>query len=133
MVDRTVSGPRGVHTRLGRWAAVGTILLLLVPLGLSLTTLWQSTGSDLTFDARERDGVRYLRPLVRLLSTTLDAQNAAVAGTAVDADAVRAALKDVDGVDDRVGATLGTTVRWTDLKARLDTLTAGNARGRAAR
>lgn len=125
-------GPRGLHDRLGRWLAAAAAVLLLVPLGMALTALWNSTGADLAFTARERDGVTYLRPLTRLLAVTTDAQMVAAQGGRVDSDAVRAAVKDVGEVDSRLGEVLGTTVRWTDLAARLDTLATATPRGRAA-
>jgi hypothetical protein len=97
-------------------AAVGVAIAVLVPLTVLFAQVWSSTGSARSFTADERRGVAYLAPLTRLLSATTEAQSAAVRGRTVDAAAVRSAVAAVDEVDGRLGRTLRTSDRWSDVR-----------------
>ncbi len=77
-------------------------VLLLVPFAVALFATNGQTRADITFTDRERDGVAYLRPLVRLLSATVDAQNAAVAGRPAYGAALQTAGRDVEEIDTRL-------------------------------
>ena len=114
-----VARERGLLDRL---LPVLAALALLVPMGVSLASLNSQTGADLAFTDREREGITYLRPLVRLVSATVDAQSAAVAGKPLDVTRLKAAAHDVDVVDAQLGSVLGTTDRWGNLRTRLDQL-----------
>jgi hypothetical protein len=117
-----VVGPARERGGLDRLIPLLATLALLVPLGVSLASLSTQTSANLTFTDRERDGVTYLRPLVRLVSATVDAQSAAVAGKAPDVMRLKAAAHDVDTADAQLGSILGTTDRWGDLRTQLDQL-----------
>jgi hypothetical protein len=90
---------------------------VLAPLAVLCAQVWSSSGGTRSFAADERRGVDYLGPLTTLLAATTEAQSAAVRGRPVDAAGVRAALASVDQVDARLGGTLGTTDRWTTVRA----------------
>ena len=115
--------------RLDRVIPALVALCLVLPLVGTLAALYSQTSASITFTDRERDGVTYLRPLVRLLSATVDAQSTAVAGTAVDGARLKAASHDVEAVNAQLGAVLSTTDRWGELRTRLDQLggSGGNA------
>ncbi len=95
---------------------------LLVPFALTFVQLWSSTGSSLAFTAAERDGVVYLRPLVRLIAASADAQSTVVAGGQVDLAQLRDTQAAVDAVDKRLGGRLATTRRWGEISTRIDAL-----------
>lgn len=118
-----------------RFAAKFGVLgvLFLAPLMFVAYSQWQSTTSDIEFNARERDGVAYIEPL-RALSHAVQRRaviDIAMAASAelrtdtrlvaqranADADA-KAAVAATDAVDARLGSTLRTTEKWQAVRAR---------------
>lgn len=126
--------PLVVKRRARRVAAtiVAMFLALAGPLGLTAAKFWQSTGDGQTFVDRERVGVRYLSSLTTLLATLTDAEVPAVELGGPPPAAVVNALTAVGADDQAVGAVLGTTQRWTDLRRQVTALTKGNLSGQAA-
>lgn len=96
--------------------AVAVAVAVLAPLGVLCAQVWSGTRTTLSFTAAERRGVEYLAPLTRLLSAATEAQSAAVRGRPVDVAAVRAAVAEVQAVDDRLGGALRTTDRWITVR-----------------
>ena len=108
------------------------VLAVLIPYGVTLALLWSDLSTRLTVAERERDGITYLAPLVRLLSATADVQSVTVAGARPDTTEIRAAIGAVDVMDNRLGAELGTQERWADVSNRLDALLQAPPSGQAA-
>jgi len=123
-------GPVKQRRLLDRLIPILAGLAVLVPLGVAVASVNSQAGASLTFTDRERDGVTYLRPLVRLLGATSDAQSAAAAGKSVDHAGLKTASDAVDAVDARLGAVLEATEPWGDVRTRLGQLsgTSGSAR-----
>ena len=80
--------------------------------------------SQVAFSAKERDGVAYLAPLLRLMAQGVQARQAAAAGAQAPAG-LAADLSAVQAVDRRLGAGLETTDLWA--KAEQSLTTAGVA------
>lgn len=108
------------------------VLAVLIPYGVTLALLWSDLSTRLTVAERERDGVTYLAPLVRVLSATADVQSVTVAGARPDTTEIRAAIGAVDVMDNRLGAELGTQERWADVSNRLDALLQAPPAGQTA-
>lgn len=100
--------------------AVAVAVAVLAPLAVLGAQVWSSTSTSLSFTAAERRGVDYLAPLTRLLSAATEAQSAAVRGQPVDPAPVRAAVADVQAVDDRLGRALRTTDRWVSARRMVE-------------
>lgn len=136
--DRDATGTphdaSGMQDRaVARGLAVPVLLVaVLVPYALAFSGLWSRTGDDLADARREQAGVVALRPLVRLVAATTDAQTTAVAGGAIDVKALRAVMTEVEAADARVGVTLGSDRRWTDLRSRLEHLISSPPQNSAA-
>jgi hypothetical protein len=79
--------------------------------------------SDLRTVGAQRRGVEYLRPLTTLLGALVAGRSAAVRGDPVDADAIRAAIADVERAEAANGAALETQQRWSDVRTRVGQLT----------
>jgi hypothetical protein len=131
----TESGTRGAGA--AGPTRVTTLLLVLVlalglPFGVAFSRLWSATGADIGVSRSEADGVRFLRPLVTLLSATVDLQSATVQGRTPDAVRIRSAVAEVDRVDAALGSRLGTTDRWRDVRGRVLALLDRRSTGRAA-
>lgn len=121
------------HPRLRRTLVVVAVLVgVLVPYAVAMSVWWSNVADDASFAARERNGVHYLGPLVRLLGAETDVQSAAVAGATPNTEAVLAAIPAVDQVDSTLGSGLGTQQRWADLRGRLQTLLNSPGTGAAA-
>lgn len=101
-------------------ATVIALVALLAPLVVSLTLLARSLDAQSSFAQAEADGIAYLRPVVRLIAASADAQSATVSGRPLDTAEISAARADVEAVDRRTGSALGTARRWDDLGAALD-------------
>lgn len=110
-------------------------LLSLVLAGMFAVVLRQSWTTD-AGSARivtdDRNRVAYLGPLAHLIGALSEAQSAAVREIPVDRVAVQSAVDGVDAVDKVYGTVLATTPRWTDLRDRVNTVTAQSTNGRAA-
>ena len=97
-------------------------IALLVPVGVLFQAVWRLDSDRASSAVQERDGIRYLTALGPLTTVLVGAESAAVAGVAVPVDAVTEAIRGVDAVDAQVGADLGTTERWGDLRGKIQTL-----------
>ena len=124
------SPPRWSRRRTVRLSIVGFVLaLLLAPVAFLFGQLWTSTGRAIGTATTERAAVAHARPLTTLLSTLVDAQDAAVRGAAVDASGVRAAVAEVAAVDRRFDDLLRVRQRWTQLTLEVDSTLAQKAGG----
>jgi hypothetical protein len=112
--------------------AVLAAVALLAPAGYLFSRVWSSSTDTRDFNRAERRGVAYLGPLTELLSVVTEAQSTAVRGEKVDVGPVRAAVAEVDEVDGRLGAELGTTERWTAIRQTVVDRTARDWSDRAA-
>jgi hypothetical protein len=110
-------------TRLVTRLLVGMVVLaLLVPYGITLALFWSRGGEELSATESARQGVMYLRPLIRLLSATVDRQSSVLTGTAGEDQRLQAALQEMEVVDSGLGEALGARDRWTDVRQRLTVL-----------
>ncbi|HEY6795794.1 MAG TPA: hypothetical protein VI248_14035 [Kineosporiaceae bacterium] len=130
--DRPPTHSRRARAARRRVALAAAVLALLVPFGLALGLSWATTGAQLDAAELEREGGHLLRPLVRLVAVTVDAQSAAVAGAIMNVAAVRSALREVDTAQALVDGALGTSRRWADLRSRVEDLLATAPRGPVA-
>ncbi|MDR7279870.1 hypothetical protein [Catenuloplanes atrovinosus] len=96
-------------------------MLILVPVAILFGQSWNGTSERLESVGRERDGVEYAIALGELTRVMAEAQSAAL-HQSPSLDPVNGAVAAVDGVDARLGATLGTTARWTDARAKIEAL-----------
>jgi hypothetical protein len=102
---------------------------LLLPAVYLFVQVWISAGGAIGNAATQRATVAYARPLNKLLAALVDAQYAAVRGTAVDAPSVRAAVDEVTGVDRRLADPLRVRQRWTEVTYEIDGAIAQNPSG----
>jgi len=98
------------------------VVALLVPTGVLFAEAWRAAGERARATALETDGVAYLRSLQGVAFAVADAQSAAVSGKPAPRDAITAAVRETDATDERLGATLRTTERWTGVRERLEAL-----------
>jgi methyl-accepting chemotaxis protein len=113
---------RPVTAFLGRLRYAQKIALLaavlLLPLGVAKAYVDVQSG-QVTFSAKERDGLAYLRPLLELTIRTVAGRHAAVTGGDITSAGVAGAVGPVDKVNDRFGAELETTAGWDAAKTAL--------------
>jgi hypothetical protein len=111
------------RTRIRRGARLAVALLLLVAMAgvfaAMVVELQSRTRSDADAVATQRSGVALTRPLIPLTVHLSGAQAAVAQGNAVDRAPLDAAVAAVADVDARQGAALGTSTRWSDLRAAL--------------
>jgi hypothetical protein len=102
------------------WARVVTAVLLAVAVLAPVAAIAVWAGSDnnehRAFIETERQGVRYLQPLTRLLGVLVAGQSAAVRGDQVDNKAIESELTAVERVESRDGGALSTRSRWPILR-----------------
>src|SRR5689334_9393861 len=120
-----------------RWGTRALVRLVVLTVVVTLftivlTQLWAATRQDLSVADAERQGVAYLRPLVHLTSELTDAQSVAVHNGQPAAARLSSAVAAVDAADRAYGGALGAHQRWTDLRARVTTVTAQHPTGDAA-
>ena len=99
-------------------AAVLTVLILL-PAGYLFFTVWQAANHDHTTTALEKQGVEYMASLSPLVSALAEAQSSALQGVSTAPASLTAAVAQVGAADQRLGDTLGTTRRWSGLRAKI--------------
>ncbi len=100
------------------------LLLLLVPLTISLLLGGIRTTRQIDEADRERHGLTYVEPLVRLVAQIAEVRQEAAAGRLVDRAALPA-VHDVDEVDARYGDDFGVHPQWLRLRDRVRELTGG--------
>jgi methyl-accepting chemotaxis protein len=93
--------------------------LLLVPLGLVTKGYVDIQSSQISFSAKERDGLAYMKPLLELTSRTVSARRLAVTGQDPATAGLAPALRPVDAVQVRYGAELSTGRSWAAAKAAI--------------
>jgi signal transduction histidine kinase len=101
-------------------------LLLVVPLALVLSQYLAEVEYDINFSAKEQLGLEYNGPLVGLLaevqrhaaisSAYLSGYNTFEEEIEPTQAAIEARMADVDAVDERLGAELGTSEAWAEIK-----------------
>jgi hypothetical protein len=97
-------------------------ILILVPIVALFTQVRQATADRESFAGQERLGIEFLRTLDPLTSAVVQAQSAAVAGTALDATGLARAIAAVSAADARLGGVLLTHERWTGLRGKIEAL-----------
>lgn len=107
--------------RLRSAVAAVLALLLLVPVGILFTFMWNGSSYDRDTVTLEQRGVEYLAALGPLITIMAEAQSAAIAGASPPA-ALPGAVATIAATDQRLGSTLRTTERWTDLRGRIEAL-----------
>ena len=105
-------------------ATVGLAAILLAPLSVIFTQLWNARTADLRSSEDERRGLQYLGPLSDLISTVSEQQSDVVHGRSVETLAVQQAIAALDEVDQSVGGRLQTTQRWSRLRQSVLEVTA---------
>ena len=114
-------------------AAVAVCLVVIVGLFAEVGRRgWQELSGEIAQARSERQGVRYLHPMISLVGELVEAQSAAVRGNPLDATAVRTAMDGVATVDAQVGADLGVRQRFADLRAKVEVALAEPGSGRPA-
>jgi methyl-accepting chemotaxis protein len=93
--------------------------LLLVPLGLVTKGYVDIQGNQVSFSAKERDGLAYLKPLTELTARTVSARRLAVSGKDASTAGVGVAVDRVEKVQTTYGTELQTEARWTAAKNAL--------------
>jgi hypothetical protein len=112
--------------------AIALVVALVLPLAYLFSQVWTTTGDAQRFVTSERTGARYVEKLTTLLARLTAAQVAAVRGTAVDAEAVRSAVKEVDSLDPRGTDSLDLRERWGPLPGQIEIALRQKGRGQAA-
>src|SRR5687768_12151938 len=101
-MEREVAANRRGDIGRGRGIRIITAIvavLALLPLAYVFNGVQAATEQARQFNAEQRTGAGYLRPLTTLLAALVDAQGAAVRGTPVAPGAVREAIEQVSRVD----------------------------------
>lgn len=108
----------------GKFITIG--LLLLVPLVVSVSGGWTAASREITFAQRERDGLRMVVPLVRLVAVLAERVGAPPVddGTRPQRDEeptsqLRQVVDQVDAADAAVGGRLGVHDGWVRLRAQV--------------
>jgi hypothetical protein len=115
----------------GRASLLG--LAVLIPAAMLFGQAWQGQAERISFAERERHGIEYLTTLGQVATALTDAQSAAVAGRAVDRNALTRAVDATSSVDDRLGDELRTRERWSGLRVKIEALPAAASGDPAAR
>jgi hypothetical protein len=115
----------------GRASLLG--LAVLIPAAILFGQAWQGQSDRISFAERERHGIEYLTTLGQVATALTDAQSAAVAGRAVDRNALTRAVDATSSVDDRLGDELRTRERWSGLRVKIEALPAAATGEPAAR
>src|SRR5256714_1795964 len=102
-------------------------LVLALPLVIVSWAYVDAQRSQIGFAVKERDGVRYLKPLLDVLVSTADARDRAAKGADPGGANVNAAVTAMDSVDAAVGTSLDVHDDWAKVKAALDS--AGPTKG----
>jgi hypothetical protein len=95
---------------------------VLLPAGVLFAQVWRWTGDSRDDITTERDAVTYLVALSQLSVALGDAQSESVAGRTGSRDAVTRGIDAVNAVDSRLGDTLMTTERWTNVRETIESL-----------
>lgn len=107
-------------------------VLALLPVAYVFNGFRAATGAAMRDNAVQRAGAGYVRPLTTLLATLVDAQDAAVRGEPLPADAVREAIEQVNRADQASGDRLGVKQRWSQLRGEIESALGVTISGPAA-
>jgi hypothetical protein len=110
------------RTRLRSVLTAILTVLVLVPAGVLFVRVWQDNSDRRASTKLEREGVEYLTPLAPLLNSLVEYQSSAVQGVNAVPDSLKPAIASVTAVDQRLGADLKTTARWTSLQDKIGKL-----------
>jgi methyl-accepting chemotaxis protein len=94
-------------------------LVMALPLAIVSWAYVDAQRSQIDFAAKERDGVRYLKPLLEVLVATADARDRAAKRAGAGGANVDAAVATMDSVDAAVGASLDVHDDWAKVKTAL--------------
>lgn len=109
-------------TRLRSFLAAVLTVLILVPAGYLFFRAWQADDSTRSHTALELQGVDYLSNLSPLISALAETESSALQGISTAPASLTAAVTQVAAADGRLGATLGTTQRWSGLRDEIGKL-----------
>lgn len=102
-------------------------LVLLLPVTLLFSMVWQSVGEQVDFANLERDGVRYIQALVPLEIALTNSESAAVSGSAPPRQELIRAVDAVAAIDAELGERLRTQDRWSGLRTKIESLPASGS------
>jgi methyl-accepting chemotaxis protein len=94
-------------------------VVLLLPLGFITWGYVDIQHGQVGFSTKERDGVDYLEPVLKLLAATVGTRHQAVSGTTSAGAELSTAIGAVDAVDRRLGVSLGVSAAWSAAKSAL--------------
>jgi len=112
----------------GRGRPFGVDARMLFPIALFVTVtvlftmVWQAAGEQSDYANTERDGVRYIQALVPLEIALTNAESAAVSGESAAREPLTHAIEAVASVDKELSGPLRTQDRWTELRAKIESL-----------
>jgi hypothetical protein len=112
-----------------RILSVVVALFAVLPQAYVFNGFRDATEEARRFNAVQRAGADYLRPLTTLLATLVDAQGAAVRGVPVLQVPVREAIEQVDRLNVASGDPLGVRHRWSQLRIEIDAALGGTVSG----
>jgi len=102
-------------------------LVLVLPVTLLFSMVWQSVGEQIDFANLERAGVRYIQQLGPLEIALTNTQSAAVSGRPLPRQELIRAVDNVAAVDRELGGRLHTEDRWTGLRTKIESLPGSGA------
>jgi hypothetical protein len=102
-------------------------LVLVLPVTLLFSMVWQSVGEQIDFANLERDGVRYIQQLGPLEIALTNTQSAVVSGRPLPRQELIRAVDNVAAVDRELGGRLRTEDRWTGLRTKIESLPGSGA------
>jgi hypothetical protein len=102
--------------------AAALTLLTLAPAGLLFAGVWDDLSQRRDNTRLEQRGLEYLSALTPLISALTESQTSALAGDRKQSPALTEAVRQVAATDQRIGASLGTQVRWNGLQQKIQLL-----------
>lgn len=113
-------------TRLRTFLAAVLTVLILLPAGYLFFAVWQTENRSRTNTLLEKQGVEYMTSLSPLVSALAEAQSSALQGVSTAPASLTAAVAQVATADQHLGDALGTTQRWSQLRAKIAQLSGVN-------
>src|SRR5205814_259132 len=117
----TLLGPAtGLLNRMSyAWKILVLALVMVLPLVIVADAYIAAQRAQIAFTQLERDGTRYLGPLLNVALRAVDARDRAANGTDAGGPGVDDAVRALDPVDASLGAELGVSDAWRDVKTAL--------------
>ncbi|HKD98862.1 MAG TPA: hypothetical protein VKB69_14895, partial [Micromonosporaceae bacterium] len=97
-------------------------IAFLAPVSILFTQSWQDDGDKIAAARAEQRGLEYLAALQPVINAVADAQSIAVGANAVSFKVIDPAVATVNEVDERLGASLQSSVRWNTIRNAIATL-----------